>query len=197
MLFRSGKRGLRQGDPLSPFLFVLVMEMFTRRLLQASTSKGFSFHPRCKQLKLTSLAFADDLLIFCKPTPSSLKIIRRELDLFAADSGLIANNAKSCVFFGGLSADLRRDYAALLGFQLGHFPIRYLGAPLHSKRLRKGDFQPLLGKIQSAISSRQARHLSYAGRVQIINSVLQNVVGFWMQVIIFPKSVIHIIESLF
>lgn len=67
----QGRRGLRQGDPMSPLLFVLVMEYLTRLLGKMSEVHDFKFHPMCKASKLTHLIFADDLMIFCK----ELKII--------------------------------------------------------------------------------------------------------------------------
>ena len=100
--FFKGARGLRQGDPISPFLFVLIMEIFTRRLQAAAKNRGFSYHPRCKRLKLTSLCFADDLLLFCKPTLPTLRIIDKVIKDFAVDSGLIVNCQKSRVYFSGL-----------------------------------------------------------------------------------------------
>lgn len=75
-------------------------------------------------------AFADDLLIFCKPTEATLRIIRDCLLEFGCESGLKANSAKSKVFFGGLGAVQKAELGDILGIGPGSFPIRYLGLPL-------------------------------------------------------------------
>lgn len=66
MGFFKGGKGLRPGDPLSPYLFILWMKMLSILLKEATYDKRFHYHLKCKSLKLTHLAFADDLLVFCK-----------------------------------------------------------------------------------------------------------------------------------
>ncbi|KAL0396380.1 UNVERIFIED_CONTAM: Retrovirus-related Pol polyprotein from type-2 retrotransposable element R2DM [Sesamum calycinum] len=94
--FFRGARGLRQGDPMSPYLFVLVIEVL-RVLLQQLIDQdlGFSFHWRCRESGLFQLCFADDLLLFYKADVSSVSIFKRGLESFASISGLYANPTKS------------------------------------------------------------------------------------------------------
>lgn len=62
----TGKRGLRQGDPLSPHLFVLCMKYLSRMLRLLPKHNGFSYHPKCSKRNFTHLLFADDLLVFTR-----------------------------------------------------------------------------------------------------------------------------------
>lgn len=64
--FFKGKRGLRQGDLISLFLFVLCIEYLSMRLNKATLHDNFNFHPRCEKLKISHLTFVDDLMIFAR-----------------------------------------------------------------------------------------------------------------------------------
>ncbi|KAK4384715.1 Retrovirus-related Pol polyprotein from type-2 retrotransposable element R2DM [Sesamum angolense] len=160
--FFAGARGLRQGDPMSPYLFVLVMEVLQMILQQFIDQDGqFLYHWRCTELKLFQLSFADDLLLLCKA------------DVRSAASGL------------------RDSLLETLGFQEGHLPVRYLGLPLISARLSIADCQPLLQKIDSRIKGWEGVQLSFAGRVQLIKSVLVSLEVYWAMAFILPKGIIN------
>ena len=148
--FFASKRGLRQGDPLSSFLFIFTMEAFSRSLAVAASRQGFQFHPRCKEINLTHLCFADDMFLFSGGTLSSVQVYMDELNRSACFSGLQVNNQKSAIFIAGVSDEVRNDLVNITGFSLGRFPMRYLGVPLISTRLTHSDCMPLLQRITAS-----------------------------------------------
>lgn len=80
--FFKGRRGLRQGDPLSPYVFVLWMEYLARGFRQVSQQQGFYFHPKCKKDGIVTLNFADDLMVMSKRHSQSLLLIKLQLNCF-------------------------------------------------------------------------------------------------------------------
>ncbi|KAL0295721.1 UNVERIFIED_CONTAM: Retrovirus-related Pol polyprotein from type-2 retrotransposable element R2DM [Sesamum angustifolium] len=189
--FFAGARGLRQGDPMSPYLFVLVMEVLHMILQQLIEQDGeFQYHWRCQELNLFQLSFADDLLLLCKADVRSVNLFRQGLDRFATLSGLNTNPQKSQLILSKAASGLRDSLLATLGFQEGQLPVRYLGLPLISARLSIADCQPLLQKIDSRIKGWEGVQLSFAGRVQLIKSVLISFEVYWAMAFILPKGII-------
>ncbi|GJT20726.1 RNA-directed DNA polymerase, eukaryota, reverse transcriptase zinc-binding domain protein [Tanacetum coccineum] len=93
--FFKGGRGLRQGDPMSPYLFTIVMEVFNLILQQIiKEDNSFKYHHGCKILKITHLCFADDLLVLCHGDVNSVKVINKAIDKFSCVSGLFPNLGK-------------------------------------------------------------------------------------------------------
>ena len=107
--FFASKRGLRQGDPLSPLLFIIAMEALSRSLSVAARSQEFQFHPKCKEINLTHLTFADEIFLFAGGTKSSVQVIMDELNRFEEFSGLQVNKQKSAIFIAGVNGEVKSE----------------------------------------------------------------------------------------
>ena len=163
--FFAGKRGVQQGDPLSPFLFLIAMEAFSRSLSMAVLHPSFDFHPKCKVINLSHLCFTDDIFIFAKGNATSVQIVMVELAKFETFSGLQVNKQKSAVFLAWVNDRVKATILSTTGFSLGSLLMKYLGVPLISTRLSHTDCQPLLNKIIVRIQLWTSRSISFAGRL--------------------------------
>uniref|UniRef100_A0A5B6YUZ1 Reverse transcriptase domain-containing protein n=1 Tax=Davidia involucrata TaxID=16924 RepID=A0A5B6YUZ1_DAVIN len=190
----QGKKGIRQGDPMSPYLFLLAMEVFGGMLKKNIREGSFTYHPKCKQLGISHLAFADDLFILAAADVNSIRIVKDTLKEFEIDSGLKPNLSKSEVFFSGVTAATKRNLKDILGMVEGNLPVRYLGVPLISSRLKAEDCKALVDSITKKASHWTSKFLSYAGRLQLVSSVLYSVQIYWSSIFVLPKSVLKSIE---
>ena len=188
--------GVRQGDLLSPYIFVIAMDVLSK-LLDATVVHGiFYYHPKCKRITLTHLCFADDLMIFTKGNLHSIVGIQNVLKIFYTYSGLQLNAAKSEFFSTGVSKELLEEIQLITGFKRGVLPVRYLGVPLVTRRLTLKDCSPLIDKISARINGWSARLLTYAGRLQLIQAILYSIQNFWSRHFILPKVVLRRISQL-
>ena len=123
MGFFSPSRGVRQGDPLSPYLFLICMEVLTRELRKAQNIKkcgiGIKISPRATQIPC--LLFADDSLLFCRSNLESCQRLNRLLANFCQNLGQLINFHKSSIIFSKNAT--AHDKKLLLQFLILHTKI--------------------------------------------------------------------------
>nr|GEX24578.1 RNA-directed DNA polymerase, eukaryota, reverse transcriptase zinc-binding domain protein [Tanacetum cinerariifolium] len=147
--FYKGDRVLRQGDPISLYLFTLIMEVFNMIMTKnISESSLLKYHYGCKELKLTHMCFADDLMVLCNGDKESLKVVKKSLEEFSNVFGLFPNLNKSIIFFGSISEGSNLELLQVLPFKCGHLPMKYLRVPLVSKRLGVNDCRSLIDNVE-------------------------------------------------
>ncbi|CAI8585912.1 unnamed protein product [Vicia faba] len=166
------KRGLRQGDPLSPFIFVIVMEYVYRALQKLNQVPNLNFHPKCEKSSIINLSFVDDLLLFTRGDPMSVRLVMNAFNGFSATTGLNVNQSKCSTYFGNVGDEVKKDIQASVNYSEGIIPFRYLGIPLSNKKLSVAHCLLLADKITARIKHWSARLLSFGDRAQLINNVM-------------------------
>lgn len=127
--FFEGKKGLRQGDYIFPYLFIMLIEVLSRLLDKAESDGTYRLHPLCSSLKLTHLLFVDDLLVFSDGTSASTSGIKAVMNQFKEWSRLDTNQSKTEIFYGGYSDIQASVLSDLSGFRCGDFQQDILGCP--------------------------------------------------------------------
>ncbi|XP_039017492.1 uncharacterized protein LOC120148441 [Hibiscus syriacus] len=173
------------------------MNVLSNLLNVASTKRVFSYHPKCKRIGLTHLCFADDLLIFCKGSIDSVMGVQTVLDQFYFMSRLKLNASKCEMYAAGIPDEQINTIKEITGFKLGCLPVRYLGVSLVTSKLAVKDYQSLIDKLRTKLSLWANKHLSFAGMLQFVRSVLLSISSYWYKQLILPKEIIRKVEQLY
>ena len=179
---------------MSPYLFVIAMQVLTLLLRKAEARKDLD-PLTCGSLSVSHVIFVDDLMIFLKADKKNTLHLKLVLQDFTALFELTINSSKSAIFFGGLVKH-RNWIATHLELSQGQLPMKYLGLPLLSKRLSATACSPLLQAITARLQAWKAKLLSYAGRVKLIKSVLSSMHLYWTSIFILPASVLQDIDHM-
>jgi len=184
------KRGLRQGDPLAPFLFLIVAESLIglmRNARSADLFKGVEVGSQRVQVDL--LKFADDMLFFCSPMYHNVLVIKVMLRSFELVSGLKVNFHKSTVGAVGISELDLRVFSKCLNSRHMSLPFKYLGMPIGGNPKKTVFWNSVVDKIRSRLSIWKERLLSMACRICLIKSVISTLPLLYFSFFKTPVSV--------
>ena len=115
---------------------------------------------------------------------------------FSKWSGLMPNQIKSNIFMADSDPVYKDAILNIFNFQLGSLPIKYLGLPLITSKLSAADCTPLIDSVLARIKGWTTKSLSFAGRLQLVKSVISSLHVYWASHLILPKSIINRVEQL-
>ncbi|KAK4284609.1 hypothetical protein QN277_001415 [Acacia crassicarpa] len=192
------KKGLRQGDPISPLLFVLCMDRLSH-LICDEVADG-NWHPvrvATAGPVVSHLLFADDLLLFGAASEAQASCMLRCLEKFGKASGGKVSIDKSSVFFSPkVSAQSKQRIKSMTHMKISGDIGKYLGFPLSRSKRMKDKFNYIVERTRSKLANWKANSLSFAGRVTLAKSVLSSIPLYPMQVAAIPKSICHEVERI-
>ena len=197
--FFESFRGIRQKDPLSPLLFLLVMEVLSRMLRsteEAGLIKGFKAGSSAGEgISVSHLLFAYDTIVFCDADPEQLLHLRMVLTCFEAATGLGVNMGKSELVPVGTVVHLQH-LADILCCRTGTLPLLYLSLPLGASFKASSIWNPILEKIERRLAGWKRIYLSKGGRLTLLKSTLSSLPTYYLSLFTIPKHVAARIEKL-
>ncbi|GKV35665.1 hypothetical protein SLEP1_g43906 [Rubroshorea leprosula] len=190
-------RGLKQGDPLSPFLFLMVAEGLNglihsaiRKNLFQGVAVGYN------GVSFSHIQFADDTILFGKATESNVWAAKCILRSFELVSGLKINFSKSQLMSINMEEEWTIRMSYLLNCQIGVIPFKYLGMLVGGNHRRVSFWQTLVDSLKKKLAGWKGKWLSFGGRITLLNSVLTSLPVFLLSVFLAPKNVVRSIEKI-
>lgn len=174
--------GLRQGDPLSPYLFVIGIEKLSQLInvcVEANQWKAVKVSrdgPR-----VSHVFFADDLVLFAEANVEIVALMRKSMDSFCSISGQKVSYEKSCAFVSSnVGYNVAKQLTDICGSPLTSDLGKYLGVPLIHRRVNNCTYQYLVDKVANRLAAWKSRTLSLAGRLTLIKSVTWSIPNYVM-----------------
>jgi mannosylglycoprotein endo-beta-mannosidase len=173
------KRGVRQGDPLSPLLYVAGGDLLQSMVNKACVRGDLSLPLPILGADFPIVQYADDTLIIIEACERQLLVLKNLLQDFSRATGLRVNYSKSNIMPVNVSNDRMVVLAQTFGCSIGVLPFTYLGLPVGTTRPTMNDLTPLMSQVERRLNA-SARFLGLGGRLQLVNSVLSSLSTYYM-----------------
>jgi len=185
------RKGLRQGDLLAPFLFLIVAEGLAGVVRMTEEKKLIdSLEVGKTKVKVNMLQYADDTLFFCDANTKSVFNIKAILQCFELTSGHRVNCLKSIIGGMGLNQFSLQRFASILNCDTMVAPFVYLGFPVSGSHKRCAFWNGVIEKVQARLSRWKGRCLSMTMRICLIKSVLSFIPLFFVSLFKLPSRVV-------
>ncbi|KAL0427111.1 UNVERIFIED_CONTAM: hypothetical protein Slati_2885900 [Sesamum latifolium] len=149
--FFHSTRGLQQGDPLSPALFVLAADYLSRGLDRLFAAHPSMYYQAPGRVRVSHLAYVDDMMIFTNICSQNMKLLRDFLRAYQRTQAV----------------------QTIMGYRLKSLPVTHLGVPLYKENRKACLFDPIIARIRGLLQGWAMTNLSHGGRLALIKSVLQ------------------------
>jgi len=188
--FFQPSRGLRQGDPMSPYLFLICAEVLSSLLFQAER-KGviFCVPTSPKGPRISHLFFSDDSMIFCKANLVEWRRVLRIFGIYEAGCGQKVNLMKTSIFFSRNTSKERRDeILKLSGLTESSRFDSYLGLPALVGRSKMQAFNSIKEKVGKKLANWKFKFLTQAGKEILLKAVVQAIPTYCMSIFLLPAT---------
>jgi len=191
-------RELRQGDPIAPFLFLIVSQGLSGMVNQAARTQLYTgIEVGYNKIKVNLLQFVDDTLFLCEVNNDDILAIKSMLRCFEMASGLRVNFHKSKVGVLGVHNSVTQAFSEILNCNTTEVPLfKYLGMIVGGNPTKQVFLQPIINKIQKKLSTWKGRNLSFEGRICLVKSVITAVPLYYFSFFKAPKGVCKTIRKL-
>lgn len=192
------KRGIHQGDPLSPFLFLLCAETLSRLLARKEAiGKVHRIKIAWQVRPISHLLYVDDLLFFCRENSAKTNVLAKSFNCYCRWSGQLANKDKSHVWFSKeTSQEVKEEIRTILEFKELKKGIIYLGNSLLISRQKVKEFNKLKERVQRRLEGWQNKLLPTTGKATLIKSMVQAIPEYSMSTFQIPTSICNQLDTL-
>ena len=184
---------------MSPFLFLLIMEVLSR-ILKKTEEGSFiqGFHVGLMNstgIRVSHLLFADDTILFCDASREQILSIRLTLTCFQAFIGLKVSVGKSEIGLIGEVCNIQ-SLANILQCKVGSLPMIYLGMPLGTMHKTASIWNPILKRMEKKLSGWKRLYLSKGGRLTLLKSTLSSLLTYYLFLFFISKAVASRLERI-